>query len=98
MIACVCGCGRQAAHLHHVVYQQHIDVVARDDPRNLVPVAFTCHGAHHGRSRPLSLHMLPASAFAFASEQLGAGYAYEYLRRRYSGDDLRLERLLEEAA
>lgn len=95
---CCCGCGRRAVNLHHAIYAQHVvreggDV---DDPRNLVPVAWACHGAHHGRSRQLALRMLPDSVFAFARDVLGAGVAYEYLRRRYAGDDPRLHRLLED--
>lgn len=68
--------------------------VLLDDPRNLVPVAFDCHRAHHGSSRRLSLHVLPDSVFAFAAEVLGAGPGYEYLRRHYDGRDLRLERMI----
>jgi len=60
-------------------------------------MAFNCHGAHHGRSRTLSLAVLPDSAYSFAVEVLGAGAAYEYLRRRYTGDDPRLTSILEDA-
>jgi hypothetical protein len=38
--------------------------------------------------------MLPDSVFEFAAEVLGAGYGYEYLRRRYDGHDVRHERML----
>lgn len=62
------------------------------DPRNLVPVAFDCHGAHHGRSRPYPLAMLPDSVFEFAAEVLGPR-AHGYLRRRYAGRDPRLDEL-----
>lgn len=68
------------------------------DLRNLVPIAFDCHGAHHGASRRLSLHMLPDSVFAFASEVLGPEAGFEYLRRRYDGQDIRHERMLLGAA
>jgi hypothetical protein len=64
------------------------------DLRNLVDVAHDCHGAHHARARPLPLWRLPDSVFEFARELLGAGKAYEYLRRRYCGADPRLEALL----
>jgi hypothetical protein len=68
--------------------------VLLDDPRNLVPVAFHCHGAHHNASRRLPMHALPDAVFEFAAEVLGPEQAYEYLRRRYDGMDLRHERLL----
>jgi hypothetical protein len=65
-----------------------------DDPRNLVLVAFDCHSAHHGRSRPYPLAMLPDSVFEFAAEVLGLR-AHDYLRRRYGGSDSRLDALLD---
>lgn len=67
------------------------------DPRNLVPVGPDCHAAHHNRSRPLRLAMLPDSVFEFAAELLGPPAAFEYLRRRYDGGDGRLDALLEVA-
>ena len=97
-LLCICGCGRRAVHLHHVVYQQHLHREVRYDPRNLVPVAFDRHGAHHGCSRPLWLDMLPDDAFFFAGETLGRERAYEYLGRRYAGADVRHDRLLEDVA
>ena len=66
----------------------------RDDKRNLVDVARGCHDAHHARSRPLPLWVLPDSVFEFASELLGGPAAFEYLSRRYRGGDPRLEALL----
>jgi hypothetical protein len=111
---CACGCGkRRGLHRHHVVYQQKIrEVVAGEraagtvlreatlvaDRRNIVMLGFNCHAAHHGRQRVLPLRALPGSAYEFAAELLGAGEAYEYLRRRYSGEDWRLDALLREAA
>lgn len=65
------------------------------DRRNLVPLGPKCHAAHHNRSRPLALHLLPDSVFEFASQVLGAGRAYEYLRRRYAGGDPRHDALLD---
>lgn len=93
---CFCGCGQRALpYRHHVVYKQ--EIVRRggnvDDPRNLVPIAFDCHGDHHGRARPFELGRLPDSAFEFAAELMGPA-AFDYLRRRYSGEDSRLEALL----
>lgn len=65
------------------------------DSRNLVPVADGCHAQHHARRRPLELERLPDGVFEFASELLGPGRAYNYLRRRYTGPDPRLDALLE---
>lgn len=104
---CICGCGRKGLQLHHAVYQQHIRAHAKDknisfasefdlvrDPRNLVPTSPGCHAAHHNRSRPFEVSMLPDSVFEFAAEVMGAGTAYEYLSRRYRGSDDRLDALL----
>lgn len=66
-----------------------------NDPRNLVHVAFDCHGAHHLRAKPYRLVMLPDSVFEFAAEVLGPGKAFNYLRRRYDGKDERLDALLD---
>jgi hypothetical protein len=92
---CVCGCGQRAVNLHHVIYEQEVRREGGDvrDARNLVPVAWACHGDHHGRQRPLPLGRLPDACFEFAGELLGP-YAADYLRRRYSGDDARLDALL----
>lgn len=68
------------------------------DQRNLVPVGPKCHAAHHNRDRPLAIRLLPDCAFEFAEELLGAGRAYEYLSRRYSGRDPRLDVLLARSA
>lgn len=64
------------------------------DPRNLVWAGYRCHAAHHNRSHPYELRWLPDSAYEFAAEVLGPGRAYEYLRRRYTGPDVRLDALL----
>lgn len=97
---CICGCGQPAIQLHHVVYQQAIRRAGGDvkDTRNLVPVSFACHGAHHNRQRPIALNVLPDSVYRYARELLGDGVAYEYLRRYYGGDDPRLDELLMEDA
>lgn len=106
---CVCGCGRRrGVQFHHVVYKQHLraaagtDIVRElaliSDRRNLVPVGPKCHAAHHNRSMPLRLHMLPDSVFEFAAAVLGPAAAYEYLARRYAGGDRRHDALLAVAA
>ncbi len=93
---CIDGCGQRAVHEHHVIYRQHLRQHGGDlkDIRNLVPMAFDCHGAHHSGARRLRLELLPDSAFAFAVELMGAGLAYEHLARYYAGEDPRLEALL----
>lgn len=111
---CGCGCGQRAANRHHIVTQAQLRAIAgreRDkakqgklsqqlthDRRNLVWLAFSCHMNHHARSGVLPLVILPDSAFEFAVETLGAGLAYETLRRAYRGTDVRLDALLEMAA
>ena len=67
---------------------------ALKDKRNLLPVAFGCHMDHHNRGKPFALAVLPDSVYEFAVELMGAGAAYEYLRRRYAGEDGRLDALL----
>jgi len=64
------------------------------DKRNLVWLAYDCHMAHHNRAPALTLAKLPDSVFEFAAELLGPGEAFEYLRRRYDGQDARLDALL----
>jgi 5-methylcytosine-specific restriction endonuclease McrA len=90
------ACGsRDRLALHHCVYRQHVRAVDGDvwDPRNALTLCPSCHAYHHGRGRVLALPVLPDSVFEFAAEVLGAR-AYGYLRRRYAGDDARLDLLL----
>lgn len=87
------GCIKRAVDLHHVVYQQHLREGDPGDRRNMMALCRDCHFGHHGM-RKLPLTSLPSSAFEFAVELLGAGAAYEYLKRRYTGADPRLEALL----
>lgn len=97
---CACGCWTPAVHLHHVVYAQAVKRFGGDihDERNLIPLAFACHGNHHSRSRTLPLEVLPDSVFEFAAELMGPGGAYEYLKRVYVGADPRLDALIESEA
>lgn len=96
-------CGLPSVQDHHVVYVQELRRVRseapktalREDDRNLVPVCLGCHAQHHNRAAPFPLSILPDSVFEFAREVLGVGPAYEYLRRRYIGEDPRLMELLE---
>jgi hypothetical protein len=92
---CVCGCGQRAVHEHHCVYRQELRKHGGDpkDARNLVPIAFDCHGAHHSGAKRLLLSTLPDSVFEFAVDLMGDA-ASGYLARYYRGSDPRLDALL----
>lgn len=102
--SCFCGCGRRAVHRHHVLYEQFLKREAgRDralakrlvkDPRNLVDVAFDCHGAHHNASQKYELRSLPDSVFEFIVAELHVGRGHGFLDRRYAGGDPRLDALI----
>jgi hypothetical protein len=111
----VCGCGKSAAAQHHVITRQELKKWSKGkqrciakrswgslcrDKRNLVPVAFDCHGAHHSKARPLFLQDLPNGVFQFAAEVMGPGPAVAYLSRYYEGaeSEPRLAPLVERAA
>lgn len=95
---CFCGCGEFPVARHHVFYAQHLRGRGQcADPRNLVVVALVCHGRHHSGadgSWRYPLGLLPDSVFEFGVEVFGPGRAFEYLRRRYRGEDPRLDALL----
>jgi hypothetical protein len=110
---CFCGCRERAVHAHHILYRAEItrihktrlregkatrplNVLLADD-RNLAPAAFVCHGNHHAASQRYQLAALPDSAFEFAAEMMGVR-AHDWLRRRYGGEDPRLDALLETEA
>lgn len=98
---CAEGVGLQ---LHHAIYRQELRHLAAGDRRrfakldadyrNLFPLCEECHAAHHQRVRVLPLVVLPDSVYAFAKDVMWPERAYEYLRRRYSGEDERLDALL----
>lgn len=92
-------CGKPAAQLHHVIYQQHVKRYGGDlgDERNLIPTCVRCHERHHNMTEPFPLSLLPDAFYAFAAELMGPA-AYLYLTRRYEGSDGRLEALYEEDA
>lgn len=82
---------------HHVVYEQKVrrEGGAVWDPRNALTLCDLCHTSHHRRgSKVVPLSALTDGNYAFAVELLGAA-AFDYLRRRYVGDDPRLDRILE---
>jgi hypothetical protein len=87
-------------YAQHLVREAQTTAQARQwvkDERNLVPIALWCHSRHHSRQEPLRADLLPDSVYEFAEETLGAGPAYVWLRRRYRGEDVRLNGLLERA-
>lgn len=90
-------CGAPAQR-HHAIYARHVVEVGGEvwDVRNRVGLCLPDHVAHHSGARPLPLTLLPNAVFAFARATLGAGRAYEYLLRRYHGEDPRLDALLAE--
>lgn len=81
---------------HHVVYEQ---VVIREggdknDPANSITLCDGCHEAHHAAGPgKLKLTAIPTAAVEFAFRLLGAR-AYDLLKRRYAGEDPRLEKEL----
>lgn len=83
--------------LHHIVYRQAVCREGGDewDPRNALTLCERCHASHHGRGRwVVPVWVLSDDALAFAVELLGRPAAFEYLRRRYRGEDVRLDELL----
>lgn len=94
---CCAKCGlAERLQIHHVVYEQEIRRRGGDrhDPRVALTLCLACHTRHHRRTEgSIELTLLPASAYEYAEELMGAGAAYEYLRRRYIGEDERLDRL-----
>lgn len=84
-------------HEHHVVYEQHVRREGGDvyDPRNALTLCISCHTSHHRRgSRTVPLRVLRDANYEFAFELLGAA-AFDYLRRRYTGGDPRLQQWLD---
>lgn len=96
----LCPGGEADLALHHVVYAQKVRRDKGDmwDPRNSLTVCSGCHMSHHRRgTRIIPLAVLRDANFVFARDLLGTA-AYDYLRRRYSGDDPRLDLLLTDYA
>lgn len=88
------GCNERAVDAHHVVYKR--DLKERGlflwDPRDGMALCRTHHWNHHygTAKKTLPLTLLTEAHLDFAFEALGA-YAFDYLARRYRGDDPRLE-------
>ena len=92
------GGGKGKLEQHHVVYEQHVRVEGGNpgDPRDGLTLCTICHTRHHRRVATLRVAALRDENFDFARELLGGPKAYEYLRRRYAGEDGRLLALLNE--
>lgn len=90
---------RRGAHSHHVTYEQELRNrgLPLYDRMNLMELCVDCHFGHHNRSKVIPLMMLSDDHLEYAFAKLGA-FAYDYLKRRYAGEDPRLELRLEEAA
>lgn len=87
------GCGGRCGPLvqHHIVTAQEVRRRggAIWDPRNALTLGAYCHAQHHAHVQPIPLVYLPDAALEFAFELLGPA-AFDYLGRRYGGDDARL--------
>lgn len=99
-------CLKRAPHSHHVVYEQELQrrwdsdpkvretyprySLLKGDVRNLVDMCQPHHFDHHGGSFKIEVVQLSDDALTFSFEILGP-YAYDYIKRRYRGDDPRLE-------
>lgn len=92
---------KKSAHRHHVIYEQELDRrgLPKHDRRNLMGLCPGCHWNHHHGpyANKIPLGLLTDENLQYAFESLGA-FAYDYLKRRYAGDDGRLDEMLEEAA
>jgi hypothetical protein len=94
-------CAKGHAHNHHVVLEQHVIRCGGDrwHPDNALALCRRCHlPLAHARKLPLTT--LRDENLDFAFNLLGS-HAYDYMRRRYAGDDPRLDerlRQIEEAA
>jgi hypothetical protein len=89
---------------HHVIEKQELERrgLWKWDPRGALRLckgALGCHDQHtyKGGDDRVPLAKLTTENVDYAFEVLGA-FAYDYLKRRYSGEDSRVERRLEEAS
>ena len=87
---------RAAKQGHHVVYKQELRKRHWPlyDLRDQMALCDQCHGDHHSANGKIPLSALSDRALDFAFGLLGA-HAFDYLHRRYSGDDPRLKQRLE---
>ncbi len=94
-----CRLCHRPAQQHHVIYKQHVRRARgnrRDPAADQENALALCREIHHAQAHTggLPLTALRDENYAFAVNLLGAGKAYNYLRRRYAGVDLRLDAIL----
>lgn len=82
---------RRASAAHHVLYKQHLARYAEPlwDRRNSMALCGDCHERHHARSRPIQASVLNVVQIDYIFEVLGPN-GYDYIRKRYPGEDPRL--------
>jgi hypothetical protein len=90
-----CGSERAWDPHHAGVYEQDLRRLKLPlwDPANALRLCWDCHALHHAPSSRLPLSVLREENIGYAFEVLGAR-AYDYLRRRYTGEDRRLDAAL----
>lgn len=88
-------CNARAVHRHHVVFRQHVLRAGGDrhDPANMATLCLEHHVSVHAR-QDLPMVALSDAAIRFATDLLGPA-AESYIRRRYSGDDPRVDAIAE---
>lgn len=77
---------------HHVIYRAEVQRCGGDvwDSRNAITLCSQCHEKHHSRHTVICLAALRNENIEFAFELKGSA-AYNYLTRRYEGDDPRVD-------
>lgn len=80
---------RGAFHAHHVVREEDVQTLDPHDDRNALRILPSVHWDHHWGNEKIPLTALLDENLAFAYQELGPG-AYDYLRRRYVGEDPRV--------
>jgi hypothetical protein len=92
------NCGSEGAwDPHHAgVYEQDLRRLKLPlwDTDNALRLCWRCHGLHHAPASRLALNVLREENISYAFRVLGPS-AYDYLRRRYLGEDRRLEAALD---
>lgn len=91
------NCGSEGAwDPHHAgVYEQELRRLKLPlwDPENALRLCWRCHALHHAPASKLALSILRDENINYAFGVLGPR-GYDYLRRRYTGQDRRLEAAL----
>jgi hypothetical protein len=90
-----CGSGGAWDPHHAGVYEQELRRLGLPlwDPDNALRLCRRCHALHHAPASKLTLSILRDENISYAFGVLGPR-AYDYLRRRYTGQDRRLDAAL----